>query len=140
MRLAFDERFLVIMKSSVLDSSITPGKENYLKVLLDLSRDGEARSIEVAEALGITKASVSSMMKRLRDEGYITKEKYGTATLTEKGLKEAANVKRRYHVLESFFVRILGVDEATAAEDACRIEHIISPESLDKINEQLACL
>lgn len=123
-----------------MDSSITPSKENYLKVLLDLSRNGEVHSIEVAEALGITKASVSCMMKRLRDEGYITKENYGAVTLTEKGLKEAANVKRRYKLLESFFVRILGVDGATAAEDACRIEHIISPESLDRINEKLSCL
>ena len=119
---------------------MTPSKENYLKILLELSDGEEVRSSDVAEALGITKASVSCMMKRLRDEGYITKEKYGAVTLTEKGLNEAANVKKRYNLLKSFLVRILGVDTATAAEDACRIEHIISPESLDKIDEQLSCL
>ncbi|MHB1421354.1 MAG: metal-dependent transcriptional regulator [Bacillota bacterium] len=129
-----------MIKSDVLNKNMTPSKENYLKVLLELSGDEEVRSSDVAEALGITKASVSCMMKRLRDEGYITKEKYGTVTLTEKGHKEAANVKRRYNLLKSFFVRILGVDTATAAEDACRIEHIISPESLDKIDQQLICL
>ncbi len=128
------------MKSDVLNKNMTPSKENYLKVLLELSGGDEVRSSDVAEALGITKASVSCMMKRLRDEGYITKEKYGAVTLTGKGLNEAANVKKRYNLLKSFFVRILGVDTATAAEDACRIEHIISPESLDKIDEQLSCL
>jgi len=128
------------MKSDVLNKNMTPSKENYLKVLLELSGGEEVRSSDVAEALGITKASVSCMMKRLRDEGYITKEKYGAVTLTEKGLNEAANVKKRYNLLKSFLVRILGVDTATAAEDACRIEHIISPESLDKIDEQLSCL
>jgi DtxR family Mn-dependent transcriptional regulator len=128
------------MKSDVLNKNMTPSKENYLKVLLELSDGEEVRSSDVAEALGITKASVSCMMKRLRDEGYITKEKYGAVTLTEKGLNEAANVKKRYNLLKSFLVRILGVDTATAAEDACRIEHIISPESLDKIDEQLSCL
>lgn len=128
------------MKSDVLNKKMTPSKENYLKVLLELSGGEEVRSSDVAEALGITKASVSCMMKRLRDEGYITKEKYGAVTLTEKGLNEAANVKRRYNLLKSFFVRILGVDTIKAAEDACRIEHIISPESLDKIDEQLSCL
>ena len=128
------------MKSDVLNKKMTPSKENYLKVLLELSGGEEVRSSDVAEALGITKASVSCMMKRLRDEGYITKEKYGAVTLTEKGLNEAANVKKRYNLLKLFFVRILGVDTATAAEDACRIEHIISPESLDKIDEQLSCL
>ena len=128
------------MKSDVLNKNMTPSKENYLKVLLELSGGEEVRSSDVAEALGITKASVSCMMKRLRDEGYITKEKYGAVTLTEKGLNEAANVKKRYNLLKAFLVRILGVDTATAAEDACRIEHIISPESLDKIDEQLSCL
>lgn len=128
------------MKSDVLDKNITPSKENYLKVLLELSGSEEARSSDVAKALGITKASVSCMMKRLREEGYVAKEKYGAVTLTEKGLEEAANVKRRYNLLKSFFVRILNVDATTAAEDACRIEHIISPESINKIDEQLSCL
>jgi len=128
------------MKSDALNKNMTPSKENYLKVLLELSGGEEVRSSDVAEVLGITKASVSCMMNRLREEGYITKEKYGAVSLTEKGLGEAANVKRRYNLLKSFFVRIVGVDTATAAEDACRIEHIISPESLDKIDEQLSCL
>lgn len=60
--------------------------------------------------------------------------------MTEKGLEEAANVKRRYNLLKSFLVSILGVDTVTATEDACKIEHIISPESLDKIDKQLSCL
>ncbi len=128
------------MKSDVLSKNITPSKENYLKILLELSGGEEARSSDVAEALGVTKASVSCMMKRLRDEGYVVMEKYGAVTLTEKGLEEAANVKRRYNLLKAFFVRILNVDAATAAEDACRIEHIISPESINKIDEQLNCL
>jgi len=120
------------------DKKITPSKENYLKVLLQLSDSGEIRSSDVAEALGITRASVSCMMKRLKEEGYITKENYGTVTLTEQGLKEALLVKRRYTVLKSFFVNVLGVDAATAAKDACFVEHIISPESIRKIDEHLA--
>ena len=128
------------MKSDVLNKNMTPSKENYLKVLLELSDGEEVRSSDVAEVLGITKASVSCMMKRLMEEGYVVKEKYGAVTLTEKGHREAVNVKRRYNLLKSFFVRILGVDTATAAEDACQIEHIISPESINKMDEQLNCL
>ncbi len=128
------------MKSNVLNKNMTPSKENYLKVLLELSDGEEVRSSDVAEVLGITKASVSCMMKRLMEEGYVVKEKYGAVTLTEKGHREAVNVKRRYNLLKSFFVRILGVDTATAAEDACQIEHIISPESINKMDEQLNCL
>ena len=128
------------MKSDVLSKSITPSKENYLKVLLELSGGEEVRSSDVAEVLGITKASVCCMMKRLRDEGYVVREKYGAGTLTEKGLEEAAIVKRRYNLLKTFLVRVLNVDAATAAEDACQIEHIISPESISKIDEHLNCL
>ena len=127
------------MEDDVLNKNITPSKENYLKVLLELSGGEEVRSSDVAEVLGVTKASVSCMMKRLRDEGYIAKEKYGAVALTEKGLQEAANVKKRYNSLKSFFIRVLGVDTLTASDDACRIEHIISPESINKIDELLNC-
>lgn len=100
------------MKSDVLNKNITPSKENY----------------------------VSCMMMRLRDEGYVVKEEYGAVTLTEKGLEEAAIVKRRYNLLKTFLVGVLNVDAATVAEDACQIEHIISPESISKIDEHLNCL
>lgn len=125
------------MRSETHLGGITPSKENYLKVLLDLSNGEEIHSIDVANALGITKASVSYMMNRLKEEGYITKEKYGTVTLTKKGIEEAILVKRRYNLLKRFFEKILGVKAETAAKDACRIEHIISSESIDMINEKL---
>lgn len=128
------------MKSDIHNKKITPSKENYLKVLLELSGGEKVRSIDVAEALGITKASVSCMMKQLKEDGYIKKEKYGSVTLTEKGHEEAANVKRRYNLLKTFFIRVLTVDATTAAEDACKIEHIISAESLSKIDDQISCL
>jgi len=128
------------MKSDVLRKNITPSKENYLEVLLELSGGVEVHSSDVADVLGFSKASVSCMMKRLRDEGYITKEKYGVVSLTEKGHKEAESVKKRYNLLKSFFIKILGVETTTAAEDACRIEHIISSESISRIDDYLNCL
>ena len=123
--------------ASHLPAAITPGRENYLRTLLALSGGAAVRSSDIADALHVSKASVSSMMKRLRQEGYVIQEKYGAVTLTEKGRSNAADVQRRYTVLQSFFIRILGVDAATAARDACRIEHAISPESLHKMDECL---
>jgi len=121
-------------------NTLTPGKEDYLKVMLELSGKGEMRSIDIADALGVTKASVSCMMNRLKDEGYITKEKYGTVALTNKGFEVAANVRRRYGLLKTFLMTVLGVDATTASDDACRIEHVISSESLNRIDEHLSCL
>ncbi|HMM06730.1 MAG TPA: metal-dependent transcriptional regulator [Clostridiales bacterium] len=125
-------------KNHELEKRITPGEEDYLKVLLNLSGGGEIRSSEVADALGITRASVSCMLKRLKDEGYIAKEKYGTVTLTEKGIEKAVEIKKRYGVLHAFFVEVLGVNADTAARDACLLEHLISPESIQSISQHLS--
>ncbi len=127
-----------MMGNSISSEKMTPSKENYLKILLELSEDPEIRSSDVARALGVTKASVSRMMRILRDEGYICMERYGAVTLTDKGLRQAAAVKRRFTLLRQFFTQILDVDEITAASDACRIEHIISDASMEKIHLQLS--
>lgn len=125
-----------MMKNSHIEK-MTPSKEDYLKVMLELSNDAGIHSSDIANALGISRASVSHMMSVLKNEGYITKEKYGTVTLTESGRNVAANIKRRYDLLKAFFNNVLGVEAATAAWDACRIEHLISPETTDKIDQQL---
>jgi DtxR family Mn-dependent transcriptional regulator len=125
------------MKGNSHTGKITPSKENYLKVMLELSSEEGIRSTDIASALGISKASVSSMMNVLREAGYVTKEKYGTVTLTENGRNVAADIKRRYELLKKFLHDILGVEAAIAAEDACRMEHLISPETADQIDWQL---
>jgi len=125
------------MKGNSHTGKITPSKENYLKVMLELSSEEGIRSTDIASALGISKASVSSMMNVLREAGYVTKEKYGAVSLTENGRKAAADIKRRYELLKRFLHDILGVEAAIAAEDACRMEHLISPETADQIDRQL---
>lgn len=128
------------MKRTSDIKSITPSKEEYLKVILRLSNDEAIHSIDIANALGISKASVSRMMGILKDEGYIIKEKYGTITLTENGRKVATCVRHRYDVLKSFLTDILGVEDAVAKEDACRMEHVISFETAQKLNQKLQIL
>jgi DtxR family Mn-dependent transcriptional regulator len=125
------------MKGNSHTGKITPSKENYLKVMLELSSEEGIRSTDIASALGISKASVSSMMNVLREAGYVTKEKYGAVTLTENGRNMAADIKRRYELLKRFLHNVLGVEAAIAAEDACRLEHLISPETADQIDRQL---
>lgn len=111
--------------------------ENYLETILVLQdRLGTVRSIDMANELGYSKPSVSRAVKLLRERGYITVERGGVINLTKAGLKEARAIYERHKVITRFFMEVLGVDAETAEKDACRIEHIISKTSFEKIKEQ----
>ena len=112
---------------------IQESAENYLEAILILqNRKGTVRSIDVAAELGFTKPSVSIAMKNLRENGYVEVDTAGSITLTAKGRGVAETIYERHTLLSDWLVR-LGVDERTAAEDACRIEHVISAQSFDAI-------
>ena len=107
--------------------------ENYLERILMLSEEkGMVRSVDIAQELSVTKPSVSIAMKNLREDGYILMDKDSLITLTDKGMAIARNIYDRNKALTAFLVR-LGVDEATAREDACKIEHDISPATFQAI-------
>jgi len=114
---------------------IQESAENYLETILMLrQKQAHVRSIDIANELQFTKASISIAMKRLRENGYIEVDDLGFITLTEKGQGIAKKMYERHRVLSGWLVSI-GVDEKTAAEDACRIEHVISQETFDKIKD-----
>ena len=109
--------------------------EDYLEAILILKeRLGMVRSIDVVNEKHFKKPSVSVAMKKLRENGYIEMDKEGFITLTEKGYEIASSVYNRHKLLTRFFVA-LGVNEQTAAADACKIEHDISEETFKKILE-----
>lgn len=93
---------------------------------------GFIRSIDIAQHLGVTKPSVSYATKRLRENGYITMDSDGLITLTDMGMEIAKRMYERHKLLTEFFIR-LGVDEKTAREDACKMEHDISVKTFDAI-------
>ena len=112
---------------------IQKASQDYLEAMLRCKEQyGYIRSIDVAEMVGVTKASVSYSTKRLRENGYITMDKDGLITLTEKGMEIACSIYDRHKALTGFLMN-LGVSEETAREDACRIEHDISDESFNAI-------
>lgn len=124
--------------SNIGMNKMTPSEEDYLKVLLELSEcDVSIHSKDIAYILGFSRASVSRMMDVLKDEGCIIKEKYGTSTLTESGRKAAVFIKKRHDLIKSFLIDVLGVEAAIADGDACRMEHVVSPETVEKLNQQL---
>ena len=111
--------------------------EDYLEqILILLETKGYARSIDISEALSVTKPSVSVAMKKLREGGYISMDKGGLISLTDKGFPVARRVYDRHLTLTKFFISI-GVDKETAQEDACKAEHVISEETFAMICKQL---
>lgn len=103
--------------------------ENYLETILMLSRElPVVRSVDIANELGYKKSSISIAMKNLKAKELITVTNAGFIYLTEEGKKIAEMIYERHRFISAFLVN-LGVSEETAAEDACRIEHVISEES-----------
>ena len=109
--------------------------QDYLETILVLSRRlGEVRSIDIANEMHYSKPSVSIAMKKLRENGYIAMAADGGITLEQSGLEIAQRVYGRHKTLTRLFT-LLGVDEKTAAEDACKVEHDLSAETFEKIQK-----
>ena len=112
--------------------------EDYLEAILVLGQKnkGEVRSIDVSRELEVTKPSVSNAMKILKNGGFILIDGDGFITLTEEGRAIALKIYEKHRVL-SLWLQDMGVSEEVAAEDACKIEHVISDESFNCLKEHL---
>lgn len=107
--------------------------EDYLETILTLQKKlGQVRSIDIANEMNFSKASVSIAMKNLREKDYITVDEGGHILLTESGQIQAEEVLEKHTLLSGWLIS-LGVDAEIAKEDACRMEHDISPESFQAI-------
>lgn len=120
----------------VAELVIHESAEDYLESILILQEQrGEVHSIDIVNRLGYSKPSVSIAMKKLRENGYIAVDGEGNLTLLAPGREIAERIYSRHRLLTHFFMQ-LGVDEKTAAEDACKAEHILSEQTLEKIRER----
>ena len=110
-------------------------REDYLEKILQLSREKESvRSIDIVRAMSFSKPSVSIAMNKLKEEGHIEINKKGEITLTPSGLAIAEKTLEK-HIILTKLLMSLGVDEETAKNDACRMEHDISDESWEAIKK-----
>ena len=108
------------------------GKE-YLKTILALEeKNGSVRSLDVARTLHVTKPSVSKAMKHLREGGYLTMDADKRICLTKIGREAAEQAADTHHILKSCLIA-MGIDSATAEQDACKMEHAVSPRSLEEM-------
>ncbi|HLQ67730.1 MAG TPA: metal-dependent transcriptional regulator [Candidatus Limnocylindrales bacterium] len=112
------------------EKELTHSMAHYLQAIAALTRAGGTSVSAIAERLGVSKAGVTSMLRSLTSRELANHEPYGDVTLTAEGHRLAARTERSRDVLTQFFGEILGLDPATAEEDACMIEHLVSPESM----------
>lgn len=114
---------------------IQESAENYLEAILMLKNEkGKIRSIDIVRHLDFTKPSISRAINLLKDNGYVTVDKEGWIDLTESGMDIAQKVYER-HTFVSAWLTAIGVDPDTASEEACKIEHVISDDTFQKVKE-----
>lgn len=112
----------------------TKSTEDYLEAIIILRETGAATVTGISRLLEVKKPSVNAAINRLAARGLVTHEKYGPIELTEKGDRIATEVYARHKLLRHFLRDILKVNPETANAEACKVEHCISEESLDKLN------
>jgi len=108
--------------------------EDYLEVIYHLERECRiARVRDIAKRLDVKMSSVSSALKSLGSRGFIQYDPHQFITLTEKGIQKAKEIVRKHEVLKRFLVKVLKIEESAAEDNACRIEHHLAPEVIDKL-------
>ena len=111
------------------EKEVSHSMAHYLQAVASLKADkGHARVGDIADHLGVSKSGVTSMLHSLQSRGLVTHERYGAVELTPSGQRLASRTESSRRVLTMFLSEILGVPEAVASEDACMIEHLVSPE------------
>lgn len=116
--------------------NMTASAEDYLEAIFILSqksKNAHVRVTDLASFLAVSKPSVTHAVGVLKEKGFLEHEAYGGIVLTPAGESCAANVLRRHNMIQRFLVHTLGVSEANAEADACRMEHILSAETIEKM-------
>lgn len=131
-----DNRLVAIRDAnSVKKQDRTDRMEDYLEVIYELvQQKGYATTVDISSYLNVSSPSVTKMMQKLDETGYLNYEKYRGIKLTNEGIRIARNIRNRHGLLAEFFM-IIGVDEETANNDAEGIEHHLHPETMKKLEE-----
>jgi DtxR family Mn-dependent transcriptional regulator len=116
---------------------MTPSQEDYLEMVSFLSDEGEVRITDIASRLGFSKPSVSAAIKLLEERNLIQHQRYSTVTLTKDGQALAQTIRERHTLIKQFLQNVLSVSPDAAEKDACKMEHILSEETLQKIKQHL---
>ncbi|MFV0401667.1 MAG: metal-dependent transcriptional regulator [Oscillospiraceae bacterium] len=125
----------------VAEKTLREAGENYLEAILSLENESkDVRSIDVARQLEVSRPSVNKALGVLKEMGMVEQQPYGAIRLTDKGRLRAIEVTSRHRTLKSFLINVLGVEVETADEDACKMEHVVSKETMRKLTDYLESL
>jgi DtxR family Mn-dependent transcriptional regulator len=123
------------------EKELSHSMAHYLQAVAGLKKDkGYARVGDIADRLGVSKSGVTSMLRSLAARGLVDHERYGCVELTASGWEVAARTESNRQLLTVFFRDVLGVTDDTASEDACMIEHLVSPEAMTRLLRLTAIL
>ncbi len=121
-----------------MGKALSANMEDYLEAIsLAADEDGHARVTDVRDLLGVKTPSVTGALRVLAEGGYLKHEPYRGVTLTAKGRRKAEDVRRRHGILSAFLTDVLKVNVKTANIDACKMEHTVSRETLEKLHDFL---
>jgi Mn-dependent DtxR family transcriptional regulator len=127
-----------MMKENPTKGKLSPANEDYLEAIFELGgTSGAVRSVDLAAKLDVSKASVNNAVNNLKQAGLVEQPYYGDITLTKKGAEYAAGILERHHVLYHFLLDVLGVEPMVAVEEACKMEHAISDDTLKRLTAHL---
>jgi len=112
---------------------MTQSLEDYLEMISFLSDEGPVRITGIADRMKVSKPSALSAVRVLSARGFIDHERYGLVNLTPRGRVAAEEIRERHNMLIAFLENVVGVSPETSEIDACKMEHILSPETLDKM-------
>jgi DtxR family transcriptional regulator, Mn-dependent transcriptional regulator len=124
-----------------MQKPLTPNMEMYLKTIYEIVNEGsEPRVKTIADRLGVKMPSVTGALETLRGRGFVSHDRYGDVQLTARGRKTARDVKVRNDLLHKFLLDVLKLPAETAARDACVLEHVVSPMTLERLGAFLEFL
>lgn len=118
--------------------SLSAALEDYLEVIMQLSNEGDGAKIsDIARCLNIAKPSVTQAISLLEQEGFVSHQRYGPVILTDKGWSKAREVWYKHETIRDYLIKVLGVSPVNADKDACLMEHLISRETMEKMENHL---
>ena len=119
-------------------AQISSSLEDYIEAVYSIYlKENKVKAIDVSRRLNVSRASVTEALQKLEQLGLIDYGHYGTISITEAGVKKAKEVIKKHETLAAFFEKVLGVNHELAEDTACKIEHVIGDEILDKLEKHI---